>query len=114
MKILLILFAAAFISCKTNTKGKDSGSLPYRNPIKDSAFLQAKMDLEKDSLKYFYQGIASSSPKLAHYLWKKHKITVINRIDVSDKKDSYYNEFTDSVLVSREGKRFNDLFKEIR
>lgn len=114
MKILLILFVTAFISCKTNTKDQDGSSQPYRDPIKDAAFLQAKMDLEKDSLKYFYQGIASSSPKLAHYLWKKYKITVVNRIDIADKKDSYYNEFTDSVLVSKEGKRFYDLFQEIK
>lgn len=113
MKILVILFLATCISCKTNTKNKDGDSLRYRNSLKDSMFLQAKRDLEKDSLKYFYQGIASSSPKLARYLSGKHKIIIINRIDVSDKKDYYYNEFTDSVLVSREGKGFSDLFKEI-
>lgn len=81
---------------------------------RDSIFLEARKDLEKDSLKFFYSGIALSSPKLTNYLKENFKITIVNKIDIPDINDAYYNEFTDSLLHSQSGKRFSDFYKEIK
>jgi len=115
MKIpLLLLVFLIYSSCSSNNKNNGINSAEYRNLTRDSIFLEARKDLEKDSLKFFYSGIVLSPPQLARYLKENFKITVVNKIDISDINDTYYNEFTDSLLYSQSGKRFSDFYREIK
>lgn len=111
---LLIILSLVFGSCTNNSEDKIITSQKYDNPVKDSIYSEAKRDFENDSLKYYYSGIASSSLELAEYLKDNFNITIINKIDIADINYSYYNEFTDSVLFSKSGKRFTDFYKDIK
>lgn len=50
----------------------------------------------------------------AKHLKDNFNITIINKIDIADINYSYYNEFADSVLFSKSGKRFTDFYKKIK
>lgn len=110
----LIILSLGLSSCSNNSEGNVISPQKYSNSVKDSIYSEAKRDFENDSLKYYYSGIASSSPELTKYLKDNFNITIINKIDIADINYSYYNKFTDSILFSKSGKRFTDLYKDIK
>lgn len=94
-------------SAPIGNKAKYVGGLTLR----DSVFMAAESDLDKDSLKYYYFGLAAAPSRLFNRL-REHNILLINNIDVPNKHYVVYNQFADSIIISRTGKTFQELFDE--
>ena len=109
----LIFIFFFFLSCTPNETSKQNASI-LNNPVKDRAMQRARADLKKDSLKFYYFGVASAPPNLAKYLKESCNIILVNNIELPNQEDSYYNQFTDSVLIRKAGKTFSELYREIR
>lgn len=82
------------------------------NIKRDSIFKEAKSDYMNDNLKYYHYGIASCPPKLTKYLEDEFNIQVVNNIEVLSIDYTLYNEYTDSILFEKTGKKFKDFYRE--
>ena len=68
-----------------------------------------------DSILYerrIINGIAQAPMNLSICLLESFNITVVNNIEIPNQDDIYYNQFTDSVLVTKAGKSFDELYLE--
>lgn len=114
MRTLLLNIVVFFflLSCVSNHKDSTNQKVYFKNELRDSMFIVAKKDLLKNSLKYYYYGISSVPKSLSDTLKQTFGITVINNIEIPSKQYSFYNEFTDSILLKKSGKLFKDFYTE--
>ncbi|WP_164112455.1 MULTISPECIES: hypothetical protein [Sphingobacterium] len=110
---ILFIIGLAISTYSCNSSAPIGGKATYAGglTLRDSVFMVAESDLDKDSLKYYYFGIAAAPSRLFNRL-REHNILLINNIDIPNQHYAVYNQFADSIILSRTGKTFQELFDE--